>query len=161
MRNLRQAAILIGLLIGLTGCHYADLSGAGAAAPVDDVYVTSTEPDRLGIVQFDRGNYALAERYFRDAVERKQGDIDSWIGLAASYDRLKRFDLADRAYAQALALGGPNASVLNNQGYSLMLRGRFNEAAARFHRAAELDPTNQLIVNNLALLDAVRQKYRR
>jgi len=33
-------------------------------------------------------------------------DVTAWIGLAASYDRLARFDLADRAYTMAIRLAG-------------------------------------------------------
>jgi len=128
---------------------------------LEDKYVYSNEPDRVGAAQFERGNYALAERYFRDAVERKQGDIDSWIGLGASYDQLKRFDLADRAYAQALAIDGESARLLNNMGYSMMLRGRFTEARSRFERALAIEPENVVVKNNLALLANVRVKYRR
>src|SRR4029077_708697 len=61
-------------------------------------YYPSDEPARLGVENFNRGNYGLAERYFRDAVEKAPRDLTAWIGLAASYDRLARFDLADRAY---------------------------------------------------------------
>jgi Flp pilus assembly protein TadD len=32
--------------------------------------------------------------------------VTAWIGLAASYDRLGRFDLADQAYAAAAKLEG-------------------------------------------------------
>ncbi len=45
-----------------------------------------------------RGNYGIAQRYFKDAVEKAPRDVTAWIGLAASYDRLRRFDLADQAY---------------------------------------------------------------
>jgi Flp pilus assembly protein TadD len=31
---------------------------------------------------------------------------------------LRRFDLADRAYGQAIRIVGPTAEILNNQGYS-------------------------------------------
>jgi Flp pilus assembly protein TadD len=55
-------------------------------------------------------------------------DAEAWLGLAASYDRLRRFDLADRAYAQAIGILGPKTEILNNQGYSYMLRGNFKRA---------------------------------
>ena len=73
--------------------------------------------------QFRLENYGLAERYFRRAVEARAGDAEAWLGLAASYDRLKRFDLADRAYDQLVRLVGPTPEVLNNQGFSYILRG--------------------------------------
>src|SRR5215471_7660417 len=66
--------------------------------PADVKYYRSDEPLRMGIEHFNRGNYGIAERYFRDAVEKAPKDVTAWIGLAASYDRIGRFDLADRAY---------------------------------------------------------------
>jgi tetratricopeptide (TPR) repeat protein len=72
----------------------------------------------LGKRYFKAGNYGLAERYFRRAVETHARDAEAWVGLAASYDRLRRFDLADRAYAEAIRLVGPRVPILNNQGYS-------------------------------------------
>ena len=57
----------------------------------------------LGKRHYREKNYGLAEQHFRRAAERLPRDGEAWLGLAASYDRLKRYDLADRAYSQALA----------------------------------------------------------
>jgi len=120
-------------------------------------YYPSDEPVRLGLEHFNRGNYGLAERYFRDAVERSPRDVTAWVGLAASYDRLARFDLADRAYRFAIKLGGQTPQVLNNQGYSYMLRGNYVRARQLLLRAQKLEPNNPTIANNLQLLDGSRQ----
>ena len=74
--------------------------------------------------------------------------------VAASYDRLRRFDLADRAYAQAIKLTGQSVQILNNQGYSLMLRGDLNGARRKFLKSYERDPTNPTVLNNLELLNS-------
>lgn len=97
--------------------------------------------------------YGLAERSFRRAVELHPRDAEAWLGLAASYDRLKRFDLADRAYAQALALIGPTPELLNNQGYSYMLRGQYTRAKTTLLQAKAKDPNNPYVRSNLKLLD--------
>ena len=55
----------------------------------------------LGKKQYRAGNFGVAETYFRRAAEQHPRDADAWVGLAAAYDRLRRFDLADRAYEQA------------------------------------------------------------
>ena len=74
--------------------------------PTDVKYYPSDEPLRMGLEQYNRGNYGLSQRYFKDAVEKAPKDVTAWVGLAASYDRLRRFDLADQAYGQAIRLGG-------------------------------------------------------
>jgi len=107
----------------------------------------------LGKKQYRAGNFGLAERYFRRAVERHPRDAEAWLGLAAAYDRLRRFDLADRAYQNATAIIGPTAELLNNRGYSYMLRGDYAHARETLLAAAAKDPKNPYIRNNLELLD--------
>jgi Flp pilus assembly protein TadD len=107
----------------------------------------------LGKKHYRAGNFGIAERYFRRATELHPRDAEAWLGLAAAYDRLRRFDLADRAYDQAIAIIGPTPEVLNNRGYSYMLRGDYPHARATLLAAAAKDPKNPYIRNNLELLD--------
>ena len=111
----------------------------------------------LGKRHFREGNYGRSQQHFRRVVEREnvppQRRAEAWIGLAASYDRLKRFDLADRAYRAAIAIVGRTPEVLNNQGYSYLLRGDYVRARARFSEALEKDPTIPYIQNNIELLE--------
>jgi Flp pilus assembly protein TadD len=107
----------------------------------------------LGKRHFRQREYGLAERYFRRAVEMSPRDAEAWIGLAASYDRLKRFDHADRAYAQALAILGPTPEVLNNQGFSYLLRGDYKRARAKLYAARAKDPGNPRVQSNIDLLE--------
>lgn len=122
--------------------------------PSDVKYYASDEPLKLGIEHFNRGHYGLAERYFRDATEKAPKDVTAWVGLAASYDRLARFDLADRAYTMAIRLAGETTEILNNLGYSYMLRGDLVSARRKFLKAYEREPNNPMIVNNLKLLNS-------
>ena len=117
-------------------------------------YYPSDQPLRLAIEQFNRGSFGIAERYFRDAVEKAPKDASAWIGLAASYDHLGRFDLADQAYANAVHLVGETTALLNNRGYSYMLRGNFVAARRDLLKAYAREPGNPIITNNLRLLDA-------
>ena len=102
--------------------------------------------------QYRIGNYGLAENNFRHAVELHPRDAEAWLGLAASYDRLRRFDLADRAYREAIRIVGPKVAILNNQGYSYMLRGDYKRARATLLKAQRMDPKNKYVANNLRLL---------
>src|SRR6476619_701442 len=120
------------LLLAVAGCNTTNEGAPVAVVPADvgpattaklqdpdDVkYYRSDEPLRMAIEHFNRGQYGLAERYFRDATEKAPKDPTAWIGLAAAYDRIGRFDLADRAYPYAIRLVRKPKEYLNNQGYS-------------------------------------------
>jgi tetratricopeptide (TPR) repeat protein len=112
----------------------------------------------LGKKYFRAADFGLAERHFRRAVELHPRDLESWIGLAASYDRLRRWDLADRAYDQALKIAGPTPEILNNIGYSLMLRGDYRRARETLLQAQAQDPSNPYVRNNLDQLEASFRK---
>src|SRR5262249_3042055 len=86
--------------------------------PTDVKYYPSDEPLKLALEHFNRGHFGIAAKYFEDAVTKAPEDATAWIGLAASYDRIGRFDLADRAYKQAIKLVGETTAILNNEGYS-------------------------------------------
>jgi Flp pilus assembly protein TadD len=166
--QLVQACLVAVVGIWVAGCETDGLSSWGGVFapsaepvitptvqdPADVRYFPSDEPLRLGMEHFNRGHYGIAERYFRDAVEKAPKDATAWVGLAASYDRIGRFDLADRAYAAAIRLVGETTDVLNNLGYSYMLRGNYDAARRKFVQALRRDPGNPTILNNLWLLDA-------
>jgi tetratricopeptide (TPR) repeat protein len=102
---------------------------------------------------FRANDFGLAEKSFRAAAEKYPRDAEAWVGLASSYDRLRRFDLADRAYAEAIRLIGPTPEILNDQGFSYMLRGDYARAARTLHQAQVKDPGNPYIQANLQLLE--------
>jgi tetratricopeptide (TPR) repeat protein len=132
---------------GPSGEPIAPLSRPGLVGddPHDDV--------SLGKKYFRANNFGLAEKSFRTAVEKYPGDAEAWVGLAASYDRLRRFDLADRAYAQAIRLVGPTPEILNDEGFSYMLRGDYARAHEKLMQAQAKDPANQYVRANLELLE--------
>lgn len=131
---------------GPSGEPVAPLAKPGLAgdAPNDDL--------QKGKRYFRTNNFGLAEKSFRAAAEKYPNDAEAWVGLASSYDRLHRFDLADRAYAQAIRLIGPTAEILNDQGFSYMLRGDYARARQKLLAARARDPSNPYVRANLQLL---------
>jgi Flp pilus assembly protein TadD len=123
--------------------------------PTDLKFLPSDESRKLGLEHFNRGDYGVAERYFTDAVEKAPRDATAWIGLAATYDRIRRFDLSDRAYRSAIKLVGETTEILNNLGYSYMLRGQYEVARRYVMKAYARDPSNPTIANNLQLLNSL------
>jgi Flp pilus assembly protein TadD len=178
MQRVRVFFILAGSLVWLGACTSAQLTealkpGASANASADptatgtvegggtDVGLLGTDPKddlSLGKHHFRQENFGLSEHYFRRAAESHPRDAEAWLGLAASYDRLRRFELADRAYKQVIAIAGVTPEVLNNQGYSYILRGDYARARSKLAEARALDPKSPFILNNIRLLDESARK---
>jgi Flp pilus assembly protein TadD len=148
------------LALGLAGCETTASTGGaasgGAAVGALGLTAPAAQPGAedlaLGKDHFRSGNYGLAQKHFQQAVERAPDSLEPLIGLAATYDQLGRFDLADRAYAEAVRIGGTTTVILNNRGYSYYLRRDFGRARADFQAALRRDPQNETAQRNLALL---------
>ncbi len=117
----------------------------GATDPKEDLHKAQAS--------FARQAYGLAEKHFRAAIEQDRHDAEAWLGLAASYDQLRRYDLADRAYDRLDHLQVDRAVVLNNRGYSHILRGDYGTARKLLAQAQSIAPSDERIARNLALLD--------
>lgn len=105
--------------------------------------------------QFADANYGLAEKKFRKAAELRADNAEAWMGLAASYDQLGRFDFAERAYQHLFKIAGRKAQIVSNHGYSQLLRGNRQEARKLFQEAAKLMPDNARIKANQKLLSSI------
>ena len=147
------AAAFIAVLT-ITGCTTNTTVDATKTTAIQPVAKDVSAADLVeGKAQFRDANFGLAEQHFRKAVELKSDNAEAWMGLAASYDELGRFDFADRAYAQLLRVAGRKPQIVNNMGYSQLLRGNKKQARvllleAKAHMA---DPT--VVDANLALLN--------
>src|SRR4029078_11402515 len=128
--------------------------GLGEGRPAPDLLGADPKDDlSLGKQHFRQENYGLAEHYFRRAAEGHPRDAEAWLGLGASYDRLRRFELADRAYGQAIKLAGPTPEILNNVGYSYLLRGDYVRARAKLAEAREKDTKTPQLLHNINMPD--------
>ena len=134
-----------------------------ATPPTLTPELLGTDPNddlAIGKKYYRQGSYGLAERQFRKAVELHPRDAESWIGLAAAYDQLRRFDLADRAYAQVIRLIGETPEVMNNMGFSYILRNDYRRARAMLLAARAKAPANPHIAANLKMLDQAQRKVK-
>ena len=152
MTSSKFLAMAIVATIALSGC---------TTGSIDTTKTTSISPPSTdvsaadlgeGKQQFRAANYGLAEQHFRKAVELRADSAEAWMGLAASYDELGRFDFADRAYDQLLKITGRQAQVLNNMGYSYYLRGNTKKAKQLLLEAKKGMTDTTVVDANLALL---------
>ena len=112
------AAAAMAAHCAVSACTTGSVDGTKTTAIAPPPADISAADLNEGKQQFRAANYGLAEKHFRKAVELRADNAEAWMGLAASYDELGRFDFADRAYDQLLKLTGRKPQVLNNMGYS-------------------------------------------
>lgn len=146
------------LLLGVTACNGSQ-GGLSIDRPVEDPIFGSLPAEKsveIGQRYYRHGQYGLAEQSFRQAVEQDHNNAEAWLGLAASYDRLRRFDRARQAYDILVKLVGRTPIVLNNLGYHYFLSGDRVRARETLITALRADPDNEQIRDNLALVAGER-----
>ena len=166
--QLKNIAIALALVFSVSACSSTDSSSARSVYGFSGDDLRSPKSHHVngrgsrskefvaaGKQHFEAQNYGLAEKAFRKAVEIRTDDASAWMGLAASYDQLGRFDFADRAYEQLVDLKGNSPRVLNNMGYSQLLRGNYQKAASYLNKAQEMNPSLEEVQGNIHLLQKI------
>lgn len=152
MANIKLALAAMAAGLALAGCTTASIDGTKTTAIAPQPTDISEADLTQGKEQFRNANYGLAEQHFRKAVELRADNAEAWMGLAAAYDQLGRFDFADRAYEQLLKLTGRQPQVVNNMGYSQYLRGNKKKAKELLLEAKKGMADTVVVDANLALL---------
>jgi tetratricopeptide (TPR) repeat protein len=143
-------ALLVGLSALLGGCAV----GAGEGRPVlglDGQHLDASDPVERGRALILTGQYGLAIDGLNDVVTRDPGNARALTLLAVAYGQLKRFDLADRYHARALEVDPNSPVVLNNWGYSYLVRGDDRRATNLLERAVATSDGRPIVAANLAL----------
>jgi len=111
----------------------------------------------LGKKQFSDGLYGMALKNFRVALVQEPKSLDRLNAVAATYDKLGRFDLAERYYAQALGVDPNSVQTLNNIGYSFLMQEDYVSARYYLNQADKVaradDDYSGVVGANLASLD--------
>lgn len=153
---------LLGLALAalpLTGCTTAGFSSSayGSAQPELTTVAgignyTSDQALAAARGHFKNNDFGYSAALYKRVVELSPQDPEGYIGLGASYDQLRRFDLSDRVYVALFKMSGGTAQYYNNVGYSYMLRGDLKSAYDNFKKAQSLAPGNPVVANNLKIL---------
>ncbi len=110
--------------------------------------------ERGGIAALRLGRTSEATALLDRATRATGASWRAWNARGAAADEQSWWDEADAAYARAAELGPGRAEIANNQGWSMMLRGRWADALASFERAAAIDSRLPRLANNLELARA-------
>ncbi|WP_165910165.1 tetratricopeptide repeat protein [Rhodovulum bhavnagarense] len=108
-----------------------------------------------GIELLQQRRYEEAYRHLRGIDPMSTGDHTAHMAYAVAADMTGNFRTSDRIYAELGETYPERAVVLNNRGYSHMLRGELDKALVYLREAERLDPGNAVIRNNLDMLRSV------
>ncbi|HTX50477.1 MAG TPA: LytR C-terminal domain-containing protein [Caulobacteraceae bacterium] len=106
--------------------HLKPLPQAPLAAP-------ASIDDRLysdAVQAIDQREYGVALDLLQAARDRKGDDVRVLNAFGVVYDKLGRFDLSSRFYAQAQALDPNSPIVRENLAYSALLQGKLRPASS-------------------------------
>lgn len=120
-----------------------------AADPENSLYA-----ERAGIAAFHRGEIERAGALLNRATASATASWRAWNARGVVADHSGDWELSESAYARAASLSPDRPEVLNNMGWSLLLRGRWEEGLTLIERAALRDPKSRQIADNLELARA-------
>jgi Flp pilus assembly protein TadD len=133
------------------------LGGCGGLSDIRPVIAMGGEsidlanPIEAGRAQLATRQYGLAIASLTRVVQAEPRNARALSLLALGYDRIHRFDLADRYYAAALDVDPQHAMTLNNWGYSRLLRRDYAEADRLLRLAGKARRGDPVIEANLRL----------
>ncbi len=116
----------------------------------------SPASDREGaaIAAYRLGKAADARVWVAQAMTMKGASWRAFNLCGILADEASDFVAADTCYDRADAMAPGRAEVTNNRGWSLLLRGHWQDAGAAFEKALAIDPSDRLARSNLDLARA-------
>ena len=124
-------------------------SGLAAKDPTTPLFA-----DGAARAAFRLGRMDDAGRWVALATAQHNAPWRAWSLCGVIADLRSDFQKADACYARALALAPGRAELLNNLGWSLLLRGDWKGAAERLQQALATDPSSRIARANLELAEA-------
>lgn len=162
--NQSSVAVVLILLIGLTGCAHPAQLGNRAYKQQNysealryykkAIKEGNTDPSVLhnaAQVAVEEGEFTLAERYFTKAL-RQGGGPDIAKDLANFYIKTSNYVSAVRVYQYLLETDLPAEPIYNNLGMALIYADRPLDAESYLLMAQNEDPTDPVPYLNLGLL---------
>jgi Flp pilus assembly protein TadD len=110
--------------------------------------------ERAGIAALKLRDLDQGSKLLDKATSFQGASWRAWDARGVAADLERDWTKADEAYARALALAPAEPELLNNIGWSMLVRGRWSDALTSLEKAAAIDPKSERIANNLDLARA-------
>ena len=142
----------------LASLAYASGNYAEALARYEALMKTAPADRSLlapaGISALKVGNVERASALLSLTTSSLGAGWRSWNALGVVADLKADWAKADMCYDRASKLAPNAVGPVNNRGWSLLLRGKWQEAIGYFERAVALEPKSRRAANNLELAKA-------
>ena len=136
-----RSTITLGLSVALGGCSLLTWGSADRTIAPRPVSISAASPLSNGDAYYDRAVWAISRRDYALALDllqraraRNAPDVRVLNAFGVVYDKLGRFDLSARYYAQALQLDPASRVVAENLAYSDQLQGHGAATVALAHQ---------------------------
>ena len=106
----------------------------------------------LGVIAFQQGDLAQAEKFISEAVQADNTDAMRWLSLGAVYDARGELNNAAHAYRSALEVEPTLADAAYNLAITLEQNGEEIEAEATYQRFLNLEPNDAIAWCNYGAL---------
>lgn len=120
-------------MLTLGGCATNEF---GDRAQGHDVYGTNVSEYERGKINFAAKRFGLALKQFKKALIQAPKNVEFLNGLAATFDKLGRFDLSKRYYQMALTVDPNSPETLSNFGYSYYMQRKHDVAKVLLREAS-------------------------
>ena len=137
--NYADSHINLGRIYAQTGAGEKAEGQLRAAVALAPLYVPAR--NELAKFYFDSGRFEEAEEQYRSSVS-SGSTTQAWDSLGDIYSRWSRWQDAERAFRQALALDTFDSHAHFGLGAALEAEGRTREALAEYTAGLETDPRN-------------------
>ncbi len=159
-KDLSSIGLISAMAIGANGC--ASTPPPARMVAMRPASFGSTPPEsavdnfyRAAASAIERRDYAQALELLQSARDKSPNDVRVLNAFGVVYDKLGRFDLSNRYYAQALAAAPGSTIVAENQAYSNVLQGGGLSGGAALASTATRTPSQASPVKEVAVATPV------
>ena len=113
----------------------------------------------LGLLESGTGQYQKAAEQFQQAAQLEPSNEQSYVNLAASYERLNQPEKAEEAYKRVIDIRPRESSGYSYLGAFYFGQAQYDKAQAMFEKAIALNPDSYWNYKNLGAVLLYEGKY--
>ncbi len=146
-------ALSLVILMLLTGCK-----PLGVVITKDPL--SATEHRRLAAIYDKKGEFDLAEREYKTAIELEPNNVDTYLGLGNLYLKGGIYGKAESIFKKGLEISPSNAAIYNNLSWVYIEEGDLVSAERYAAKALELDQARRYIyLDTIAVVHINKGEY--